>query len=79
MATINKRVENLENNAPATSEHDYEMYLHWEEEAEYFKDGKPISRAQYFREAPKETGKINISWVEVNPEEEDDENDKNTG
>ena len=76
MPTINKRIDELEKSIPKNTNHHYEVNIHWEKEAEYFRDGKPISRAQYFAEAPREVGKINIHWVEVNPERGNDANNQ---
>lgn len=83
MKTINKRIETLEENMPTQANHDYLMVIRLNEfdkvENQYFRDGMPILREEYEREAPKEPGKINIHWVEVNPERGNDENDKQAG
>jgi hypothetical protein len=82
MKTIQKRVEELEETMPKNTNHKYLMVIRLNEfdkvENQYFRDGEPISRAEYEREAPKTPGKININWSEVNPRD-NDENDKNTG
>lgn len=84
MKTINKRVEELEEHTPTQTNSKYEMIIGWGEtkvETQYFRDGEPITRAEYEREAPKTPGEIVIDWGEVIPKRENgnDENDKNTG
>ena len=80
MPTINKRVEELEKNAPTTTEHEYEMVIGWgdanEFETQYFRDGKPISRSEYMAEAPKEPGEIVIDWGDPIPPRGSNENDQ---
>lgn len=70
MPTINKRIEELENKAPTKSEHHYEMFIHWEEEAEYFRDGEPISRSEFMAEVPTDEIIVSVDW------ENHDENNK---
>lgn len=80
MSTMKKRLDDLEKTMPTTNEHHYEMVIGWGEtkiESKYFKDGEPISRAQFLAEAPKEPGDIVIDWGEPNqPGEAADENNK---
>jgi len=73
MKTPKRRIEELEENKPTTSEHKYLMVIRLNEfdrlETKYFKDDEPISRAEYERDAPKKPGKINIHWREVDGDE----------
>lgn len=79
MKTIKKRIEDLEENQPNTIEHHYEMFIGWGDtkiESQYFRDGEPITRAEYFREAPRD-GKIEVVWGETIPKRKDaDENNQ---
>jgi hypothetical protein len=63
--TINTRLAALERQAdkPDYSRHEYAVNITWGDDstATYTKDGKPISRAQYEREAPKDM-EIVLSW-----------------
>jgi len=82
MKTINKRIDELEKNAPKQTNHNYEMVIGFGEtdfETQYFRDGQPITRSEYMAEAPKEPGKIVIDWGKpIPPREENDENDTKT-
>jgi len=83
MKTIKKRVEELEEAMPTTGEHDYLMVVGMDENGrvgcKYFKDGKPITRAMFDAEAPKEPISVNVDWSEPKqPGEAADENDKQT-
>jgi len=81
MPTIKKRIDALEGNAPKQTNHVYEKIIGWGEtyfETKYFRDGEPITRSEYERNAPKEAGEIVIDWGEpIPPREADpDENDQ---
>ena len=82
MPTINKRIEELEKNAPKQTNHNYEKVIGWGDandfETQYFRDGLPTTRAEYMAEAPKEPGKIVIDWGEPIPPGEADPNENVT-
>jgi len=82
MKTPKRRVEELEKITPKQTKHHYEKIIGWGEtkiETKYFKDGEPITGAEYERDAPKEIGKIKIDWSEYVPPGEEHENTKQTG
>jgi len=71
MKTIQKRVEELEETMPKNTNHKYEMFIYWDKKAEYFRDGEPITRAEFFREARTDEINVAVDWG-------NDENDKIT-